>query len=472
MNDENTVSEDYGKPLYPYILDKSSKKFVCPACNKKSFVCYVEAISGSYLPDCYGRCDRSDKCKYFWNPYTEGYGKEFAEKGVRVTKVTKVTLKTKVLFSQQAKAPPVFFDFDTFKHTLKATRYKQNVFIQNLLQRVKFPFNVEDVTRVIQLYRLGTVARGYRSGAITFPFIDLNGNVRTIQVKQFDEQNHTIGTDFLHSIIEKHHTRNNKPLPEWLTDYIKQDKRVSCLFGEHLLNKHPDNPVYLFEAPKTAVYAALHFGFPDTLESPVCLAVYNKSSFSFDKIKALQGRTVYVFPDLSEDGGTFREWSNKAKTFEADLSGTRFISSDLLEQYGTPEQRAKGVDIADILIKHDWRKFRPQYKPVERSEVVTPPVGIELSQPAPVDVIDDAVNRFSYIERIARNAFGNTHTKSLIKYVHAKQQRLQELEILTNINRLTKCESPKALFIEMVVLGIIEPTPNPFVFQLANKTIC
>jgi hypothetical protein len=205
---------------------------------------------------------------------------------------------------------------------------------------------------------LGTVANGYRAGANTFPFIDIKDNVRAVQVKQFDEQNHTTGTDFLHSIIEKHHTRNNKPLPEWLEAYKKQDKRISCLFGEHLLSKYHINPVALVEAPKTAVYGTLYFGLPETPESLIWLAVNNKSSFSFDKLKVLQGRFVYVFPDLSKDGNTFKEWETKAKEYESRLPGTRFIFSDLLEQLAPERDKSEGNDLADYLIKQDWRLFR------------------------------------------------------------------------------------------------------------------
>jgi hypothetical protein len=210
----------------------------------------------------------------------------------------------------------------------------------------------------VQLYKLGTVANGYRTGAITFPYIDINGNIRAVQVKQFDEQNHTTGTDFLHSIIEKHHTRNNTPLPDWLQAYIHQEKRVSCLFGEHLLSKYPQNPVALVEAPKTAVYGTLYFGAPETPNGLIWLAVYNKSSFSFDKLKALKGRFVYVFPDLSKDRQTFNEWQSKAKDFESRLSGTRFIFSDLLEQLAPDRDKENGNDLADYLIKQDWQLFR------------------------------------------------------------------------------------------------------------------
>jgi hypothetical protein len=280
----------------------------------------------------------------------------------KVTGVTSVTVPKQKYFralpKQQPQPEPVFFDLEIFKQTLLPERYEKNTFIQNLFDRVQFPFEVDQVTKVIQLYRLGTVTNGYRAGATTFPFIDIKGNIRAVQVKQFDEQNHTTGTDFLHSIIEKHLTRNNIPSPKWLEAYTRQDKRISCLFGEHLLSKYHSNPVALVEAPKTAVYGTLYFGLPDTPESLIWLAVYNKSSFTFDKLKVLQGRFVYVFPDLSKDGSTFKEWETKAKEYESRLPGTRFIFSDLLERLAPERDKREGYDLADYLIKQDWRQFR------------------------------------------------------------------------------------------------------------------
>lgn len=358
---------------YRYILDKSSKKFICPDCGKKRFVLYIDTETGDYLPEQYGRCDRESKCNYHLNPYKDGYAKAIWEQEQKVTGVTKVTVPKQKYFCTQPKPQPtpepVFFDFDTFKQTLEPERYEKNVFIQNLLSNVSFPFPADDITKVIELYRLGTVANGYRAGAITFPFIDIKGNVRAVQVKQFDEQNHTIGTDFLHSIIEKHHTRRNKPLPEWLEAYNKNEIKVSCLFGEHLLTKYPTADIYLFEAPKTAIYSTLYFGFPEQ-SNIICLAVYNKSSFSFDKLKVLQGRFVYVFPDLSKDGNTFKEWETKAKEYENRLNGTRFIFSDLLERLAPTKDKENGNDLADFLIRQDWRKFR---KPTIQTETKSPP---------------------------------------------------------------------------------------------------
>jgi hypothetical protein len=341
-----------------YTLEKSSKKHVCPDCTKKTFVRYIDTHTGEYLPPNYGRCDRESKCLYIMNPYKDGYAKAIQEqeRGNYAAKPNNWT-------PQRAVAPPqpeqpVFFDLNTFKRTLEPQRYESNIFIQNLLQNVKYPFNVDEVTKVVQLYRLGTVASGYRAGAITFPFIDIKGNIRAVQVKQFDTANHTTATDFLHSIIEKHYTRSNTQLPDWLHAYRRQDKRVSCLFGEHLLSKYPNNPVALVEAPKTAVYCTLYFGAPTTPTALIWLAVYNKSSFSFDKVKALKGRFVYVFPDLSKDRQTYVEWQLKAKDFEKRLTGTRFIFSDLLEQLAPENDKENGKDLADYLINQDWKHYR------------------------------------------------------------------------------------------------------------------
>lgn len=220
---------------------------------------------------------------------------------------------------------------------------------------------MDEVTKVIELYWLGTITEDYREGSVTFPFIDLAGNIRTVQVKEFDPDNHTIGTDFLHSIQEKNCIRNKEPLPDWLKAYAGNEKKVSCLFGEHLLKKFPFHPVALVEAPKTAVYGSLYFGLPEeSSRNLIWLAVYNKSSFSFDKLNALQGREVFIFPDLSKDGNTYKEWETKAGKIERELSGTSFIFSDLLERCASEEDKNKGYDLADYLIQKDWRLFRKQ----------------------------------------------------------------------------------------------------------------
>ena len=358
-----------------YIFEKGSKKHCCPNCDKKRFVRYIDTQTGEYLPEQYGRCDREINCtqQEYNNPYLDGYAKAIWEQE-QGNKTDWKPQQPKRIKKPVNKPKRAFIPVEVFNRTRAG--YKQNTFIQNLLTRVAFPFEVQDIEKVVSLYHLGTVQNGYRAGANTFPFIDVQGNVRAVQVKQFDEQNHTTGTDFLHSIIEKHHTRNNKPLPEWLEAYNKNETKVSCLFGEHLLSKYPYNPIALVEAPKTAIYGTLYFGFPEQPTNLLWLAVYNLSSLNLNKCKALKGRNVYLFPDLSKDGKAYDKWIADSEQIQKQLQGTYFHVSDLLEQLAPQQDKEQGKDIADYLIKQDWRLFRkqdiretpqPEPKPVETS---------------------------------------------------------------------------------------------------------
>lgn len=335
---------------FRFTLEKGSKKYHCPNCGKKRLVAYIDTDTGTHIPQQYGRCDRESKCGYHLNPYKDGYNKKLREDNRTDWKPQRPKPKNKPL------KKPVFFPFEVFSRTREG--YDKNTFIQNLLSCVAFPFEVQDIEKVISLYHLGTVQNGYQSGSTTFPFIDINGNVRAIQVKQFDKANHTTSTDFLHSIIEKYHVRNNKPLPEWLKAYNKNETKASCLFGEHLLRKYPYNPIALVEAPKTALYGSLYFGFPEDLNSLLWLAVYNLSSLNLKKCKSLKGRSVYLFPDLSKDGKAFRLWSDRSKQIQKELPNTFFRVSDLLEQLAPDQDKEEGKDIADFLIDMDWRLFR------------------------------------------------------------------------------------------------------------------
>ena len=326
---------------YQYVLEPGSRKHLCPNCHKKRFVRYIVIHTNEHLPERYGRCDREINCGYHLNPYLDGYGKH----NIRQLPIKK-----------EKKKETAFIPSDVLELTLHG--YEKNDLLQNLLSSIPFPFEIHDVETVISLYFLGTVCTGYRNGATTFPFIDVNGQIRAIQVKHFNKSNKTTSTDFLHSIIEKLQSRNNKPIPDWLKAYKNNELKISCLFGEHLLKKYPDNPIALVEAPKTAIYGTLYLGFPDNPSNFLWLAVYNLSSLNYEKVKVLKGRDVFLFPDLSKDSSAYNLWDKKGKEYSSLFSNTRFITSDLLEKYATAQQRELGMDIADYLINFDWRQFR------------------------------------------------------------------------------------------------------------------
>lgn len=346
---------------YQYKLDKGSKKFICPDCHKKTLVRYFDTYAGEYLPDYYGRCDREMNCNYHLNPYKDGYVKNQEEfnlnQHLRIHK--NIEKKVNSLDKSCVEFNPI--PKEILMKTLKQKGYDKNVFIQNLIHKVPFPFDPKDIDKVIAQYYLGTVCNGYRTGAITFPYIDIQGRVRAIQVKLFDQNNHTSGTDFLHSIIEKHHRRKKIEIPDWLNAYLKNEKVITCLFGEPLLNKYQLNPIALVEAPKTAIYGTLYFGFPDNPVNLIWLAVYNLSSLSYEKCKVLKDRRVYLFPDLSKNGKAFEMWSKKAKELKERIPGIQIKVSNLLEINGGELEKLEGLDLADYLIKLDWRKVRPDY---------------------------------------------------------------------------------------------------------------
>ncbi|MDP4238619.1 MAG: DUF6371 domain-containing protein [Bacteroidota bacterium] len=327
---------------YKYSLQKGSSKSNCPECGKKTFVRYVDSLTGECCPPQYGRCDRTIKCGYSNYPKFE---KDQAFNSYKV-----FALKPK---PQPLTPIPVEVLADTL------TDYDKNVFIQNLLQRVAFPFDECDIEAVIAQYYLGTAATF--GGAVALPYIDIKNNIRAIQVKQFDKANHTTKTSFLHGILKYQYSKRGNRLPDWLLAYELNDLKVSCLFGEHLLSKYPLNPIALVEAPKSAIYGTLYFGLPNVAERFLWLAVYNLSSLNVAKCQALQGRDVVLFPDLSQDGKAFDLWNSKLKELNT-IKGARFTISDLLESKASEAERLNGCDIADYLICQDWRLFRDSEK--------------------------------------------------------------------------------------------------------------
>jgi len=338
---------------YQYNLEKSSRKHICPSCSKKRFVRYVDSDTKQYLPDQYGRCDREAECAYHFNPYTSGYAKNISDNTfnsvIHASKFTPIPQKPK---------PVTFIPREVLMKTRQG--WEQNIFLQNLLHRIPYPFPASDIEKIIVQYQLGTVLKGYMAGAVTFPFIDEANNIRAIQAKLFNQSNHTTTTTFLHSIIEQNLIENKSPIPDWIIQYNQNELKVSCLFGAHLLPKYPHNPIALVEAPKSAIIGTLYYGFPNGPDQLLWLAVYNLSSLTLEKCKVLSGRKVILFPDLAKESTAFRLWSEKAKSLEKQIPGTRFIVSDLLEQKSGSQSKSKGLDLADFLIHFDWRTFRNQ----------------------------------------------------------------------------------------------------------------
>ncbi len=282
-------------------LDKSSKKYICPKCDKKTFVIYL-TDEGKEINNNVGRCDREDQCGLHYSP-KEYYSDNGIDKPIERTKYTPPPIK-----------PPYYIDIELIKGSL--SHYDKNNFVQFLEKR----FGKEVTTKAVERYFIGTSKRW--NGANIFYQFDEVGKCRTGKImlynpetgKRIKEPNNCI--DWLH-------TKINKP------DYNLNQ----CLFGSHLF-KDRTKVVNIVESEKTAVICSIFY--------PQCIwvATGGKENLKLLNASSLKNRDVTLYPDLK----AFDKWSAKTKELN-------FQVSDYLERIATPEQREAGEDLADFLLR-------------------------------------------------------------------------------------------------------------------------
>lgn len=293
---------------YRYSLEQRGKLHVCVSCGKKRMTRYVDKETNAYLPEKYGRCARLNNCAYHLNPYHDGYGK------------MDMVIEEKA----KKKQPVSFLPIEVLEQTYKG--YDLNVFVEGLKSKT------EEWKEIINLYRLGTITGGSFKGATTFPYIDRDFNVRTIQTKLFGEEQTEIKSIFLHEIYAQYYKSQKVDLPEWLTNAQKNDENTSCLFGEHLLNKFPNNPVALVDDLTKAIYGTIQYGLPKNETEFVFLAEENLTSLNYQKCAVLKGRKITLFPVSSDQQSVIVEWEKRAKTFEQNIEKSSISVSDVLIQ--------------------------------------------------------------------------------------------------------------------------------------------
>ena len=204
-------------------------KLDCTDCGaRKHWQRYIDIETGEVLPNQYGRCDNENKCGEWNDPYKDGYAKAIweQEQGNKTDWKPQTPKRIKKPLNKPKRA---FIPSEIFSRT--RTGYEQNTFIQNLLHRVPFPFEVNDIEKVISMYHLGTVPE---TGAVCFPFIDKDGNIKAVQEKIFNHLNHTdkakkYHTSWLHSRLIYSKYKNNRLKPR------KQKKVKQLLHPNRLL---------------------------------------------------------------------------------------------------------------------------------------------------------------------------------------------------------------------------------------------
>ena len=300
---------------HKYILEPykgMNTRYRCPSCQQrdKTFSRYIDTETGEHIHPTVGRCNRESNCGHHYTPkqYFQDNNKTFQPK----------TYKPLFFIPQPKQVSNI--PVEVFKASLKA--HETNHFVKFLINL----FGIEVASQLVSRYFIATSKRW--KGATVFWQIDTQGKIRTGKIMLY---NPTTGK------------RVKEPFNhiDWV--HKAEFELRQCLFGEHLLTDKT-KPVAIVESEKTAVIASVY------LPQFIWVAVGGITSLNADKCRILKGRTVLLYPDLNG----FEKWSKKAKELSHLAS---FTVSDLLERKATEAERKQGFDLADYLIKHDYKAF-------------------------------------------------------------------------------------------------------------------
>jgi len=355
---------------FKYSLDKSSKKHICPNCNKKTFVLYIDTEAGKYLPIDFGRCDREQNCNYHKAPPKgkRAYLIEFLNLNSISTKAFKLTdlngvisivPKTQIL--EQTKnncwitqwylkssiinylnCESKFFISDTisFVNEVKTEQKPQTIKpsfhslelldkmyfetpqIDNLTEYLKSKFTKDEVFNAMQNYFI-TGTNHFWNNATVFWQINNKEQVQGAKIMLYDR--------FTGKRIKEPYNHIN-----WLHKAIKEPdfSLCQCLFGLHRINEDYQKIIAIVESEKTAIVMSIF------LPEFIWLATGSKGNFKFELLEPLKKRNIIAFPDKGE----FKNWLDK--TTELNAIGFKIAVSDLIEQ----TDFKNGFDLADYYL--------------------------------------------------------------------------------------------------------------------------
>lgn len=281
--------------MYKNSLDKSSKKFICPSCEKKTLVRYIDNWTNEYLEKYFGRCDRESNCSYHRYP----------EKNISIEPLHTPINKLKSTISND-------------QVVIHGRNFKRNNFIQFL----KKYFNDNEIKSAILKYLIGTSSLW--NGAIVFWQINSKEEVVAGKVMLYDiETGKRVKTPFNHI--------------NWIhrIQKIKDFELQQCLFGLHLINEFPTAKIAIVESEKTAIIMSLF------LPEFIWLATGSKANLKKELLEVIKEFDLTVFPDKSE----FENWNKKVLKLISE--GFKIRCSSILEN----KEEEKGFDLADYYIK-------------------------------------------------------------------------------------------------------------------------
>jgi len=319
-----------------------ASRHTCPSCSKrKEFSRYVRE-DGSYISDAVGKCNRAS-CGYHYTP--RHYNADNPGLNGPQHQVPKVTRRGQQ--GRETSEPshvgirkvvnPDYLDPIHLSSTVSG--YEQNAFVQFLLGL--FPNDPNDVERAIREYRIGT-----KDGFTVFPVIDRWQRFCKAQLIRYDQiTGKRMKEVYSISSIESKLKANNL-----IEKNFETDKNV--FFGEHLLTESRGRPIAVVESPKTAIIASICEGAFDL--DFVWLACLGKDNLKIEKLERLgRDHTFYLFPDSKG----YEKWQQIASIGRK--RGLTIVVSDLVERLSTDDEKAKDIDLADLLIREQVKRNDP-----------------------------------------------------------------------------------------------------------------
>lgn len=316
------------KQCFKYQLDKSSRKYICPRCGRKSFNLYLDG-TGQPLSDEVGLCDRKDKCNWHYTP------RQYLQDRKQLNTSTP-RFKTPDHNPRPISIPPDFIPPQTFSSTLR--RYDNNslmIFLHSTFDRI---IGRQAVDRVAVELAVGTSKQF--GGSPIYWQVDENGRIRTGKIMGYNP-------------YTGKRIKEPKPQLRWVHSFMKErypDFRFQqCYFGSHRVvsaerkfkalstDKVMKPIIGLFESEKAVliVSMALVWGNMEHLLIPISCGgcegfnpTDEKKRDLYDGIRVLKNREVVIFPDE----GKYGEWKRKAKGLEgysAKVSVSTVMERDL-----------------------------------------------------------------------------------------------------------------------------------------------
>jgi hypothetical protein len=355
--------------VYKYILDKGSKKFLCPNCTKKTFVKYIDTETGSYLTDDYGKCDREQNCNYHKAPPKGNKYylikvlslKEITDKAYKLTDlncIISIVPKSQILeqskndcwisewflknstiqyltnefkytysnvagfineVKQIIQPPPIAPSFHSLELLDKMYNEKQT---DHLTEFLKMRFSKDEVFKATQNYLItGTNICWFYS--TVFWQIDDKEQIHAGKIMQYDR--------FTGKRVKEFYNHIN-----WLHKATKEPdyNLCQCLFGLHRVTEDYQKTIAIVESEKTAIIMSV------LLPHYIWIATGSKGNFKFEMLKPIKKRNIVSFPDKGE----YNNWLNKAT--ELNAIGFKIAVSDLIEL----TDFENGYDLADYYL--------------------------------------------------------------------------------------------------------------------------